>query len=183
MLIVSCFSHAVVYLTACLVLTALHVRCQGVAVLHRSAHLGCLLVVSRLTLLRVSLRSLAAAFHMRRGGCTHGDPNALGQSRLQRTWYSLSHCLKISLTRSLILSHCLTLTITHSHTLTIICTCCCDEIKGIQDQHFSLCSFLSLGYWLSLYLTQLLWIRSIVHSNCSNMSTSNQFVDRPQSRD
>ena len=24
--------------------------------------------------------------------------------------------------------------LTHSHTLTITCTCCCDEIKGIQDQ-------------------------------------------------
>ena len=33
-----------------------------------------------------------------------------------------------------------TLTLPHSHTLTINCTCCCDEIKRIQDQDFS-CSF------------------------------------------
>ena len=27
--------------------------------------------------------------------------------------------------------------LTHSHTLPITCTCCCDEIKGTQDQDFS----------------------------------------------
>ena len=43
-----------------------------------------------------------------------------------------------------------TLTITHSHTLPITCTCCYDEIKGIQDQDFS-CSFSdSLSLWICL---------------------------------
>ena len=37
-------------------------------------------------------------------------------------------------------SHSRNHTLTHSHTLLITCTCCCDETKGTQDQHFA-CSF------------------------------------------